>query len=354
MNEETSPLKQAFESALEEHGVKDFSESESTEQAPEPKSEPVEQSAEPVQAETSERADTPEQPAKQEAKPDSSQEKEPAPQVSEEPAPQFWKEQDRQLWSKVPAEVRPILKKYEDMRNKAVTQYKQAINDKIGQWSDASFDEVFPPERVRALRLEGKTPAQVTKSLWEWNDYLEEDPQGAILEIMSRYELTPEALSQSGRQFQQPQQPLQDPRVDMLLRQQQEAQQAQEKNQIKQQLEAFGQEPGNDGKPLRPYWNQVKQVVGRLLPLVYQENPDITDYEALQQAYERAVYVDPQVRTKLVSTQQNAVKFSDEKTLKAKEAASSLTGNSSSSTEPPKTPRSAREALEMAWKIHSR
>jgi len=333
-NNEESPLRTAFETALKEHGAEDLGEEQVVESKPEPEVEP--------------------QPTKQEevAKPQEEAKPEPEP-VVEEPAPPFWKENDKQLWSKIPPEARPIIKKYEEMRNRAISQYKQAVNDKIGQWADTSFEEVFPPERMRALRLEGKTAGQVTKALWEWNDFLDEDPEGAILEIMGRYNLTPEILAQRGLQPPVIQQPLQDPRVDMLLQREQQMQENQEKETIKRQLDAFGQET-RDGRPLRPYWTQVKSVVGRLLPLVYQENPDITDYEALQHAYERAVYADPQVRTKLVSTQQNAVKFSDDKTLKAKEAASSLTGNSSSSTEPPKTPRSAREALEMAWKIHSR
>lgn len=273
-----------------------------------------------------------------------------------EDAPNFWKAEDKAIWSKVPPEVRPILKKYEDSRNAALARYKQAINDKVGQWADASFDEIFPQERMRALSIEGKTPAQATAALWAWNDYLEEDTAGAIAEIMARYELSPEDIYEYQEYGQVPQyqpQVFQDPRVDELLAQQQQQAEAAQAQQIKAQLDAFGSEQQN-GKPLRPYWNEVKAYIHSILPLVYSENPSYTDYEALHAAYERAAYANPQVRTKLVNTS-TQVKFSEDKTQRAKEAASaSLTGSTSRTAEPPKTGKTARDALAMAWSEHSR
>lgn len=267
-----------------------------------------------------------------------------------EDAPTFWKAEDKVAWAKVPPEIRSVLKKYEDSRNAALARYKQVINDKVGQWADASFDEVFPQERMRALQIEGKTPAQATQGLWAWNDYLEQSPHEAILEMMDRYELTPEDLynHRMGNPIQAQQQTFQDPRVDELIQQNQQFQQQQEASKIKNALDAFGNEQAN-GKPLRPYWNDVKPYIKSILPLVYQENPSYTDYEALHAAYERAIYANPSVRTKLVNTG-TQVKFSDEKTLRAKEAASaSLTGSSSRTAEPPKTAKTARQALERAW-----
>ena len=294
-------------------------------------------------------------------KPDAPSSKEPqqtTPPPSEIPqdVPPFWKAEDKAVWAKVPPEVRQIVRKYEDGRNAAVTRFKQIINEKIGQWSDVSWDALFPKERIRALQIEGKTPAAATASLWAWNDYLEENPAAAILELMNEYGLTPEQVhhyQSNGVPVQAP--PPTDPRVDKLIADQQQQTEQQQVSLIKQQLDAFGGERNAQGAPLRPHWNEVKAYIKQILPVVYSENPDITDYEALHSAYERAVYANPQVRTKLVNTNNNQVKFSDEKTQRAKEAASaSLTGSSSRTAEQPKTARTARDALGMAWAEHSR
>lgn len=274
-----------------------------------------------------------------------------------EDAPNFWKPEDKAAWAKVPPEIRSTLKKYEDGRNTALARYKQVINDKIGQWADTSFDAVFPQERLRSLQMEGKTPAQATAGLWAWNDYLEENPHEAILEMMDRYEMSPEDLynyrQNNGIPQYQQQQQFQDPRVDQLIQQNEQAQQAIQTAQLKAQLDAFGSEQQN-GKALRPYWNDVKPYIQSILPLVYAENPSYTDYEALHAAYERAAYANPQVRTKLGNTN-TQVKFSEDKTQRAKEAASaSLTGSTSRTAEPPKTGKTARDALAMAWSEHSR
>lgn len=279
------------------------------------------------------------------------QEKISAPEIPND-VPPFWKAEDKAHWSKVPPEVRAIVKKYEDGRNAALTRYKQVINEKIGQWSDASWDEVFPKERIRALQIEGKTPAQATAAFWAWNDYLEEDPTNAILEMMDKYELTAEQLHYA-RQGQPPKQaPQTDPRVDQLIAQQEKSQKDMQTQALKAQLDAFGAEQQN-GKALRPYWNEVKPYIQANLPLVYAENPEYTDYEALHAAYERACYANPQVRTKLVQPTNTQVKFSDEKTQRAKEAASaSISGSSSQSAEQPKTAKTVRDALKMAAAQH--
>jgi hypothetical protein len=361
MAEETSPLRQALTKAFEEVEGKqneaEQTEPEVTEQPPE--STPVEVSGDETNEDIKKvssdlGSDAADETGKAKQPPKEVQPAKQPIQVSED-APPFWKAEDKVLWAKVSPEVRTALKKYEDMRNAAVARYKQAVNDKIAQWSDASWDEVFPPERVRALRLEQKTPASATKALWEWNDYLEEDPVGAIIELAKRYDLSPDDLTRDFDSAPSAQQsaPLRDPRVDELIANQQQTAKQQEIAQLRAQLDMFGSEKDASGKPLRPFWNDAKSYIKSILPLVYSENPYITDYEALHEAYNRAVYANPQVRTKLTSTTNTQVKFSDEKTQKAKEAAISLTGSSSRTVEPPKTARTAREAIEMAWREHS-
>lgn len=277
----------------------------------------------------------------------------PTPPVQVEDAPQYWKAEDRAAWAKVPAELRPILKKYEDMRNAGFARLKQAANEKIGQWADASFEAVFPAERMRAIAMEQTTPAAATAALWAWNDFLSESPAEAILEMMDRHELTPEMLyhHRQGNPVQQRAEPYQDPRIDQLIEQQKQAAQMAQAQQTKAALDAFGAEQAN-GKALRPHWNDVKLEIKHILPLVYSQNPDLNDYEALHQAYERAVYANPQVRTKLV-TQNNQVKFSDDKTARAKDTATaSLSSSSSRAAEPPKTAKTVRDALNLAADQH--
>lgn len=270
--------------------------------------------------------------------------------ASIEDAPPFWKSEHKALWAKITdPEVRKIIKENEAGRNRLTQHLKQVVNERIGQWADHKFEDVFPPERMRALALEGKTAAQATDALWAWNDYLEENPHAAIAEMMERYGVTPQDVHAhiQGAPVQQQQAP-EDPRIKELLDWREKQETLIKQTRIRQELDAFGAEIEN-GKPLRPYWTEVKKYIKGILPLVYSENPDISDYEALHKAYEMAAYANPQVRAKLNGTQQNTVRFDAEKTQRAKEAASSLPSSSSNSAELPKTAKTARDALNMAW-----
>ncbi len=350
MNTE-SPEREAISKALEESGVSFDDENNATQEAtPEPKEDPdfaeVPDSPEDKQAESSQGEQK--SPKSPEGKND------PAPEVPQqaapaEDAPQFWKQEHKALWNKIPPEAHKIIKEYEAGRNKLAAQLKQAVNEKIGQWQSANFTESFPPERLNALKRENITPGQATESLWAWHDYLEESPIDAIRELMDRYEIDLDTLGNPHHQpAYQPQQSFTDPRVDELIanneRQQQEIQTAH----IKRQLDVFGAELGQNNTPLRPYWNEVKPYIKQNLPLVYSENPDISDYDALHKAYEIAVYANPSTRAKLNNTAQ-PTKFDAEKTQRAKEAASSLSSSSSRTAEQPKKAKSVRDAIEMAW-----
>lgn len=282
-----------------------------------------------------------------------------SPSVAVEDAPPFWKPEHKALWGKITdPEVRKVIKENEAGRNRLTQHLKQVVNEKIGQWSGANFDEVFPAERMRALAIEGKTAAQATEALWAWNDYLEESPHAAIAEMMERYGLTAEDIwNHSQGQPSQQAQPAEDPRITELLNWREQQEGAVKNARIRAQLDAFGAENEN-GKMLRPYWNEVKKYIKGILPLVYSENPDITDYEALHKAYEMAAYANPQVRAKLSNgngTNGNGtqVRFDAQKTQRAKEASSSLPSSSSNTAELPKTAKTARDALDMAWKEHT-
>lgn len=280
--------------------------------------------------------------------------------VAVEDAPPFWKPEHKALWGKITdPEIRKVIKENEAGRNRLTQHLKQVVNEKIGQWSGANFDEVFPAERMRALAIEGKTAAQATEALWAWNDYLEESPHAAIAEMMERYGLTAEDVHnfKQGQPVQQ-QAPQEDPRIAELLKWREDQEGAVKNARIRAQLDAFGAENEN-GKMLRPYWNEVKKYIKGILPLVYSENPDITDYEALHKAYEMAAYANPQVRAKLSNGNgtngngNNTVRFDAQKTQRAKEASSSLPSSSSNTAELPKTAKTARDALDMAWKEHT-
>jgi hypothetical protein len=98
-----------------------------------------------------------------------------------------------------------------------------------------------------------------------------------------------------------------DPRVDQLLEQQQqrEAETAQRSHAERLSItNKFIGETGADGQPVRPYINDVLPVMADHIQRIRDENPSLSHGEVLQQAYDRAIWANPEIRQLLIAEQQ--------------------------------------------------
>jgi hypothetical protein len=62
---------------------------------------------------------------------------------------------------------------------------------------------------------------------------------------------------------------------------------------------AFASEKGQDGKPLRPYFDELGNEVLPFISAVKAQNPNMPHNQVLQEAYDRACWGSPTVRAKM-------------------------------------------------------
>lgn len=267
--------------------------------------------------------------------------------VETAPAPSFWPKDSKVEFSKLPPAIQSVIATREKQRDQAVNKY---INDvQLERQQYKGFNEVFTPEKSLELQTMGLNPVTATQRLWAWHQSIESNPAEGITRLMRQYNLSPEMLMNG--QVEQP--PAEDVRFEELQRKYDELAQTQEQREadrelqtVKSQIAAFAQEKDAQGNLARPHFEDLKPVIKQILPLVYQENPGITDYDALHQAWERAAYADPNVRGEMLQKQAPP-------TLRPNQVRpSSLRGSPSPSATAPTRPKSIRDALNMAAADH--
>ena len=106
---------------------------------------------------------------------------------------------------------------------------------------------------------------------------------------------------QTGQQGQS-QQPFRDPRVDQILAQQQRdtvQRQQREQAEMENTVTGWMNEVDAQGNPTRPYIGDVITDMSALIPQIKQSNPALTNAQALEEAYNRAIWANPEIRTLL-------------------------------------------------------
>jgi len=93
--------------------------------------------------------------------------------------------------------------------------------------------------------------------------------------------------------------------------------------------------------PEHPYYADVESDIARIIPLVQQSEPHLPPNEVLQKAYDQAIYLNPDVRQKLIAEQIAKAESERTTTLQtkaasAKKAAVSIKGSSNGVMPPPK------------------
>ncbi|WP_430438993.1 hypothetical protein [Shinella sp.] len=190
------------------------------------------------------------------------------------------------------------------------------------KWSEEkrSYEEILSPVRTMAQRY-GVNERDGLQRLLAANEYLEQDPQAAIAWLAQSYGVDLSNLNQT----------LQDrPQVDpALLRISQEVNslkatlQERESQEVNSELSRFATAPGHE------HFEKVRVSMGHLLATGQAKD--------LNEAYERAVWADPEIRTSLMSAQtgnQQAQQRAREQAERAKRGALSVVGSPSAGAVP--------------------
>lgn len=210
----------------------------------------------------------------------------------------------------------------------AVIKRESEINDGGARWSEEKrvLTEALTP--LRALASENKVPeGEVARRLVSAERFIRDKPSEAIAWIAQRSGLK---VSIDGAPVATPSQPQADPVVAQLhqkVSQFERMFEQQEQGRIGSEIETFASAPGHE------HFAAVRQEMGLLMQAAIQAGRTMT----LDQAYEKAVWSDPDIRTQLTSAQtvDAARKAKDRETAeRARRGNLSLNGSPNGGTRP--------------------
>ena len=249
-------------------------------------------------------------------------------------APEGWKAEIKAKFAELPPDVQAEVARREADFHKALT--KQDEERLLGRKVNEMANPYLP-----TIRAEGATVEKAFQDYLQTAHVLRSgtDHQKAqsIAAVMSQFHVNPNTLlsilqggnSNTGQPFQQAQfnpaiESLQQ-RIDRMERERQEEiqqRQLQETHSLNSQIDEFSSKPGHE------HFDHVRVRMGVLL-----ENGLAND---LEDAYQQAVYADPEIRSGLLAAQTSAASGQrltelNAKTERAKSAAVSVTGGPGSS-----------------------
>lgn len=211
------------------------------------------------------------------------------------------------------------------------------------------MEQLIAPRR-QAWALNGMTEAQAVSQLFALSDFAGTDPEGFV-----RYFAQQSGLDLEDIVFGT--EPV-DPETAALkhelatLKGQIEGFNQQQQATVHQstvdEVVSFFSEQGQDGKPLRPYAEEVGADLLPYISVVMQQNPSMPRRQVLQEAYDRACWSTPTVRARM---QEAANAAAEAERLRAAQAKANNARHASSSvqsgvpTSPPPSPADGTMSL---------
>ena len=274
--------------------------------------------------------------------------------------PVSWNAQDKELFKELPRNVQEIIKRRENERDSFVTktreEYTQAGNEL------QRYKQALSPAQQR-IKLQGLNEEQYISQLIAADELLQTTPAQGIKWLMQQYGLDPSQLNGQGTA------PQADSPVNariaqleaMIAQQQQMQQQSQQLQAQHAQVQAekdfhdFALEADGNGNLVHPYVADIGQDMIPFAASIRQQNPTLSNKEILKEAYERAVWANPDTREALIQSRQNGLqkKQRDEaakKAARAKRVGSSINGAPSRNAAPVENQsKTLRASIEAAF-----
>ena len=226
-------------------------------------------------------------------------------------APSTWTPKERAAWANVPQEARAAIHRRE--ADFMAGQSQLLPDAKFGREMAATIE----PYRM-LIESEGGNPAAAVQDLLRTAAILRtgtiDQRYQVAANILNRFRLDPRLLVPRQPNGQAPtpippQQQFRDPRVDALLAER--TQEAQQRAAIEQRdtetiVSRWLNETNREGQPLRPYAGDVIDDMAAIIPQLKAANPALTHAQALEAAYERATWGNPEIRALLQQEQGTA------------------------------------------------
>jgi hypothetical protein len=281
----------------------------------------------------------------------------PAPEASRDinRAPSSWKPTAKAAWANLPPEIRAEVHRRESDFLKG--QSGLLPDAHLGQ----SMRSVIEPYRA-IIDAEGGTPERAVADLLRTAALFRmgtaQQKQQALQQIARQYGISmepdkrPDIQTADGQGFNQPTS-YQDPRVDQLfqyLQGQENARQHETQKQVESAANSWINESAPDGKPLRPYLDDVMPGMNVRVPAIRSQNPSLSHKEVLQQAYEQEIWANPEIRSLLIKQQQDEAsarsRTENQERVNLAKRASSVNVPRRGSTLTPAKPGSMAETIE--------
>lgn len=266
--------------------------------------------------------------------------------------------EEKEAFAKLPREAQEYVSRYSESQRKYLTTQTQSLAER-GRQVEAIEQAVAPYNQT--LQRLGKTPDQFLANALGWQAEMDRNPVGAITGLLRSYGLTPQKFAEAAGTgaVSAPQPAAVNPynqqlaqRVNYLESQRVQEQTRALQEKVLAEIERFRTETDEQGNALRPHFQAVEHELSAELPLIFEQNPGISEQEALAKAYEVAVYRNPATRElwqrdELARREAERRAKEKEKLDRARSASSSVKGASTSGARV-ESPRSIRGALEAA------
>ena len=259
------------------------------------------------------------------------QEKSPTPESltkpSEQPstaavaAPVSWSAEAKALWASAPPALQQAVLKREQEASNGIRQYSEKV---------AQFEQALAPVAQEAQRR-GMSPDDAIKRLIDGNTFIETQPEQAILWLAQKNGID---LANLASNPPAPQQARPDPAYAQV------SQTVQTLEQRLQQIE-FGNNltVAQQFAASKPHYADVEDQLPAFIREVQKLEPGLTGLPLLEKAYDRAIWLNPDVRAKIQASERETAEKARQAEVQAKaqqaaKAAISVKGSSAAAIPP--------------------
>lgn len=247
-------------------------------------------------------------------------------------APVSWAADAKALWASLPPAIQ-----------QAVSKRETEMANGGRQWSEEKrrFETTLAPLAQETARL-GMSVEQGLNALLSAHHRLNRDPAGAIAQLAQQYGVDLATLASNP--------PAEQSRFDPMV-----SQLTQHVSSLESQLQGFlqNQTMGVVDKfaAENPHYAAVEEQIASLIPLIQQREPGLSPSEVLTKAYDQAIWLNPDVRQKLIDEQAQTAQQQQQQALQAKaqkaaKAAVSVKGSSNGVAPAPKAPPSGGDVYD--------
>lgn len=244
------------------------------------------------------------------------------PSTAQVAAPVSWSADAKQAWASIPPAVQQAVLKREQEASNGIRQYSEKT---------ARYEQALAPIAQEATRR-GMSPDDAIKRLIDGNAFLETQPAQAILWLAQKNGIDLAELASN------PPAPQQQARPDPVY-----AQVSQTVESLQQRVQQFefnnNLTVAQQFAASKPHYADVEEQLPEFIKELKMLDPSLTGLPLLEKAYDRAIWLNPDVRAKITASERAEVEKAKlanvaAKSTQASKAAISIKGSSATALPP--------------------